>query len=659
MRTARLALGAVVALCVAGAACRKQTSATGPAYVEPTATAKLLGDLSIFALGKVPGADELAARERDIVAGKLSIDAYIDGLLKQPMGGKFAKDLVVAAATGAKERHPIAGHSILQSFDDGADTIYHLGKKCSTSEAVSVRPWWGGGDVKVCPSAYRPEVKGDDHGRTCGAAMLSPRDIDLCGCGPGLIYCSKDRKQFERLQSHVDQEVQDTTAYIVDGDRPIEQLFTMNETMRSADAEFLYRRARVAAGEDTAVLFANDLPASKTKLAPRHEQIPGQHAGILTAPVLTYSSDALRGVMRNYYDYLWCSGASSSLVTTEGVLGLGTVDLRVGDGWKQLASMNICTDCHARLDYGMQFFWGYPSSTQGIDFRPSMAIKGSGPLYGNNINEPRGSAELTPNGFAKLATSQPEFGDCMTRKVVDHVFNGANTAKDFAAVRDAFDETHKIKAMLKVAMQRYAKQALAKPAATTEPAAAEAATTVAAAGGKVPLSPALQKMIKRDCKECHDADDQFVLTVPELDHRTVQLMIDKVGFGSMPKTTEGLDDGDRRAFVAELAAHLYPPGTARESATAFFSDGMRAKPVHKFVSAMQSVTARANGDSKSFRPSSIETSVPQSLMSYTPGIAISAAVTALRACKAAGFKDAELQACADRASAPGAVVVGQ
>jgi hypothetical protein len=659
---------------VAVAACHKGGGAVhGAAPLSPTG--KMLSDLSVFALGHPLPVDEIAAKEKDVVAGKLKVEDYIDALLKQPMGPRLSKDIVMGATSPVKDRHPIPVHSILRTVKDGDDKIYTLREKCTRAEAVSVHPWWDPEkEVLVCKTAYRPDVKGDDSGRTCGASMLAPRDVDLCGCGPYLMYCTESHEAFQRAQDRMLAEVQETAAYVVDGNKPIEELFTMNETVRNNDAEFLYRRGRVANGEDPAKLFpVTGFGDYKGKLMPRYEEIPGQHAGVLSTPALTYSSDALRGVMRNYYDYLWCSGVQSSRVSTDSVLGLGTVDLRVGDGWKKLASMNICTDCHARLDYGMQFFWGYPSSTMGIDFRKSQALKGQGPLYRRNIKDEIGKADLTPAGFAKLATSVPEFGDCMTRRVVDHVFNGTDSSKDYAAVRETFDQTHRIKEMLRTAMTRFAVRKDAPPPKS------DGAATVAAApattADKIALSPALQKMIKRDCKECHDKDDELNLLVPELDRKTLAMMIDRVGFGAMPKNTEGLDDAERRAFVTEVARHLFADAGERDIATSYFSYGMKGLPVHRFFSAVNNITATAatfapepsasdddkkkkRGGLKGFRPSTIESSIAQSMMSYSPSVALSTAVSAMRTCKEAGLKGDALAHCVDEASAPDVVVTG-
>lgn len=669
----RAALAGVMVVALASSpACRgcdeAATTADVPVSVfqEPTREAKLLSDLSVFAVGKPLSQAELQRLSADLTSGARTVDAYIDELLQRPMGPRLAKDIVLSPSEPIKDRHPIPVHSILKHFKEDGRNVYYLKERCKKSDAVEVQAWWDKGPkVLVCPSAYRPKVTGDDEGRTCGASMLSPRDVDLCGCGPALMYCSYGRKHFDRNQERMWQEVRATAAHVVNQGLPIEQLFTMNETVRNDATEALYRRARVADGESAEQLFpVSGYGNFGGKLRPRHEMMPGQHAGVLTTPALTYASDALRGVMRNLYDYLWCAGVSSSRVSTQSVLDLEVVDLRVGDGWKQLASMPICTDCHARLDYGMQFFWGFPSSTMGVDFRPALALKGRGKLYNANIEDERGEEALTPAGFARLAVAQPEFGACMSRKVTDHVFNGSDSPEDFDAVHQVFEASHRIKDMLAVAMKRYAKRELAqKPAASApEPAVVAKATTSAsvttAAEHGVTLSRALRRMIDNECMQCHDKGDAFDFNGDALPRPTLLRMIDKVGFYAMPLGSEKLDDELRRRFVNEAARHLYVDAEERRVATSFFADGMRAHSAHRFRAAMASVGAATGHDVKARAPNTIESAVAQSLIRYSPGIGLATAVSAVASCKKAKLRGAALQSCIERASAPSTVITG-
>jgi hypothetical protein len=634
------------ALLLAG--CKKTASA------EQSAPAKLLSDLAVFARGKPLEIDDAAKRGQQLAEGKLSLEKYIDDLLHKPMGGRFAKDLVIGPSDVVKDRHPVPAHSTLRSTKDGGETVYYLRRKCSASEADRVEAWWGD-HVLVCPDSHRPTVTGDSSGRSCGASMLAPRETEVCGCGPHLMYCTKSEDQFNALQDDFHDELLATVGYVVDNDVPVEELFTMNESVRNKNAEMLYRRARIAAGESPDLLPVKDL-GDAAELRPRIEQVHGQHAGVLSTPALTYGSDALRGVLRNYYDYLWCSGVASSRVTTQAVMDLQVVDLRTGDGWQELASMNICTDCHARLDYGMQFFWGYPSSTMGVDFRPSDVRKGQGPLYGRGISDSRGEDDLTPAGFARLATAQPEFGKCMTRKVVDHVFNGSATNEDFKAVHETFESTHRIKAMLKVAMMRYAEKNKSGPPPRARVAAPK--ESIQPAGDEVRLSKSLRDMLDDKCISCHDKDDPFDFNGGQLPHKTLALMLDQVGFSAMPKTAAGLDEEVRLAFVHELSRHVFTDPEQRKIGDEYFAFGMRAHPVHRFRSAMLNVVDRVDHGAKGSRPSAIETAVDQSQMRYTPSIAVASAVVAVRACKEEKLTGGAFETCIERATAPGVVIVG-
>lgn len=607
-------------------------------------SSKLASDLRLFATGRPATAKDDLPTLKDTHGA----DELISRLLGERFGGRLAKDIIVTPTTPLKDRHPLPNSYVLKKHDG----VYFLREPCA--DAVSVVPWWDDAAklVRICPADYKPEVNGDAEGRTCGASVLDPRDSSVCGCGRMLIHCLESRKQFERFQDQLVQEVTDTVAHVVERDLPLESLFTMNETVATEASEYLYRRARVVAGEPPETLFP--IPAKeRTGLRARHEQTPGQHAGILTTPFMMYASDALRGVMRNFYDYLWCAGVSRSNVNTDAILALKKVDLRVGDGWKDLAAMNVCTDCHARLDYGMQFFWGYPSSTMGIDFRPTQVRTGRGPLYGANIRDDRGEADLTPQGFARLALEQPEFGACMTRKVVDHVFSGTERAEDVDSVSAAFQKTHRFKAMLRVALERYAARELnGEPALPAAPAVARNVD----ADGRIRLPPLLQQRFKDHCKECHGKSDPVPLVGDTLTEAELANVLDQVAFGSMPKTVQGLPDRDRRQFIVEVATLLFPDSRDRDGAIAYHASMLKAAPTHRFFTAMGAVADMGDGGEK-VRPSATETAVSQSLLDFSPGLALSQAAVAIATCKKSANPDAR-RACVERATAPGVVVVG-
>lgn len=652
------AFGAAVmsAGCKADAPAPKaETAAESAAQASASAvSARTLADLAVIIRGKPLDAEDVDAAADEIASGGMTVEAFVDAqLAEKGFARRVASSLIFGGPIGVKGRHPVPGHSVLRARMVDGKKVYYLRKACAPKEAVAVHPWWDPSDpVRVCPDAYQPESRGDAEGRTCGASMLDPRESTACGCGPRLMYCTQDYKQYGRVKSALKRELSDTVVAVVDGGGPIDRLFTDNETVRDKYAEFVYRRARVAAGEPASVLDLDGF-GEKPARAPRHEQVPGHHAGLLTAPALIYGSDALRGVMRNYYTYLWCSEPARSKVSTEAVMKLGKVDLRVGDGWRELAAMDVCTDCHARLDYGMQFFKGFPSSVNGVDFRPSEALSGNGPLYGNDIRDARGEGPLTPQGFAKLVLGQPEFGACLSRRVVDHVFNGMGTADDFDAVEVAFTRTRDLKQMVRVAALRFA----ARPPRPGQP-AAKVVGAAAPAGASVAISEPVRAFLDNHCAECHDEGDRYPFHEAALPRSTVEEMLDLVAFGVMPATPRGLDDAERRRFVELMVPLLWADEAGRVAARAFHDDAYRAHPVPRFGSALRIVAERAGAD-KRLRLSALEHAIRQSEARYSPGFAAASGLAALAACKEAGESGEALVACVARASDPAALIVGE
>lgn len=642
-----------VAFILACAACtRAPVQEAMPPLLAPEV--KLVGDATLFVTGKAVAPDAAIKLGAALKSGTLGVDAFVDELLSGKIDGGFAKDLILGGSQGIKDGHPVPRNMVLHS-ENG---VYRLRAACAAADAVSVDAWWGE-TVKVCPDAYRPEVTGDAQARTCGASFLSPALSEVCGCGPRLMWCTRDVDHWNRVKVDVQREVTDTVGWVVNNDLPLAQLFTMNETVRNDNTESVYRRARVLSGEPAEKVFdRSDFPKGSGP-QPRHEQVPGQHAGILTAPSMIFGSDALRGVMRNYFDFLWCTSQSSSRVTTEAVLGLDVVDLRVGDGWKQLASMKVCTDCHARLDYGMQFFHGWPSSTQGVDFQVKDHLSSKGGFYSSNIKDLRGEGDLNPRAFAQLAVAQPEFGDCMSRRVADHVFNGSHRPDDIAAIKKTFAEKHTLRSMLRTALVRYASAVLQgrAPEAAVAPSSADlAAAPRDAAVVKVPAS--LRRRIDNTCMECHDVGDTFDFNGDELPRQTLAHMLEQVGFGLMPKTAEGLPASERQAIVRELATVLFDDTAERQVAIEWFGSAFRPHAVHRFRSAMDSVAARAGAKSASLSIRAVETAVEQAQMVYSPTMAVSSGLTALKTCRSAFKSETEVQRCVEKASAPEAIVAG-
>jgi hypothetical protein len=205
--------------------------------------------------------------------------------------------------------------------------------------------------------------------------------------------------------------------------------------------------------------------------------------------------------MRVLYEVLWCKDPDSVAVSTEKIFELGVTDLRQGDGWKKLASMPVCTTCHARLDYGMQFFRPLTSDSSRItvDYWPGLYHGQSGALFGNDIHDQRGDGALTPAGFAALAVAQPEFWQCQVKKISEHVFNESASDEDLAAVSATFSRTQSFRAAMRVALLRYAARLPPSLAASSARPLSTTAGSTTATPDPIRLSDSLHRTLEEEC----------------------------------------------------------------------------------------------------------------------------------------------------------------
>ena len=345
---------------------------------------------------------------------------------------------------------------------------------------------------------------------SCDSQIGSPEmeASPLCGCGPNLIRCLRDDEQYDDLNRSFMEEVKLTTAYVVKHDLPMASLFTSNATFRDRNAELYYRRQKIGALELQAVeRELADLARwpEAGMWAPRPELTPGQHAGLLTSPQLLHWLPDRRQRQRGYYEVMWCNLRNSFGATTHKVLEINTTgnNFFTHDSWQRLAHTDLCTDCHARLDYGSRFFMGYPDSRASAHFSPSLAIAGSGPLYGQDIRDRRGEAPLTPHGFATLATAQPDFKSCMTRHFASYVLGDRATAEDVREIEAVVAEAGTFKPPMKRALELYAERWRAESRAVSAP-RVHAASAARGANGAVQVTAAMRTILDEHCLDCHD-----------------------------------------------------------------------------------------------------------------------------------------------------------
>jgi cytochrome c553 len=619
--------------------------------------AKLLDDLALLATGTALPPAALAERAR-LERGEGRLESYVDALLAdEQFASAVAPDVLLTGTQRRLNSWAVPGKFLLKSFQGPQGTVYHLRKPCAPSQAVSVSPWWAPETrVRVCPDSYRPEVTGDaKSGYRCGGGALNPEFNSLCGCGAGLVHCFRDAGQRGAFVESLRKEVRQTLAYVVGRDLPLAQAFLMNETVRDRNAEFTYRRWRLAQGEAVELKDLEEWP-EEGRLAPRHESVPGQHAGILTAAHLAFQ-DTPRQTLREYGTLLWCVSHASVGVSASSMLSLGALDLRQGEGWRQLATRPVCAGCHARLDYGMQFVAGYPGHNVAVAFDPAAQKPGMGPLYIDGAEDLRGQAPLTPRGFAQLSVEQPEFRACVVRRVMEHVFNGRAGELDVRAAQEAFTREGTLRAAMRVALLRFAgrwRQGL--PRAPALP-GGEGLTP---AGGEVRLERGLRARLDEACGACHgsaDGEGRLELSGDRLPRETIERMLHQVAFGLMPKTTERLDEQVRLEMVGGLVAALFPDEGSRATAMRYFGTRMRALPVLPTQVLLRQVRARS-GAAEPATWTLHENGLSPELMQYTPGVAAVVALEALRGCKAAGHQGEALARCVEEASAPGALMLG-
>lgn len=461
------------------------------------------------------------------------------------------------------------GYVLQSTRTPSGETLYYLRRPCSPEVAAKVQPWWAATTtVLVCPEDYKPSYlarPGTDW--QCGSVKLNLEASAECGCGPHLARCFRNAAHRDAIRGSLRRENVRTIAWVVDHDLPIETLFTSNETYRDYNVELVYTSWRLLDGENVAYPDPADWPGDG-KWAARSESRPGMHAGILTTPFTLLSGDATRALMRELYELLWCKAPESSHVDAQAIWSLGVTDLRDGKGWQRLAAMPVCTRCHARLDHGAQFFSGFLGTLRSDHYMTALQRSGEEPLYGDDIDDPRGQAERSPLGFARAATAQDEFGACMVERVAHHVLGGPPAPDDDGALREQLARSHSLRDLVRVALLREA--ARWRRGARLDVAGWPALKPAPDEHGDLALSPWLHGELEGSCADCHDDGPRAFTGRRALDRPLLERMLRAVAFDEMPRKPGVLAPDRRRAIVRELIAMLYPDEAAREAAHQVF-----------------------------------------------------------------------------------------
>lgn len=636
-------------------ACRPEPAAeVVPDRPRPGSTERLLERLALLATQHVPGAGELARTARAVDADPGELAPYVDGLLHDR---RFTSNVASSMFVVYGNQHP-TGYVLQNTRSPDGELLYYLRRPCAPEDAETVQPWWAPTTtVHVCPDSHRPTYllrPGTDW--HCGSVKLNLDASQDCGCGPHLANCFRDPAHREAVRASLRRENIQTVGWIVDHDLPIETLFTSNATFRDYTAELVYTSWRLLNGEAVTYPDPADWPRDG-KWAARPESRPGMHAGILTTPQTLLSADATRTLLKLLYELLWCKAPASSHVDAQTIWSLGVTDLRYGSGWQRLAAMPVCTSCHARLDHGAQLFSGYLGTQRADRYIPALQQSGEEPVYGDDIDDPRGQAERSPLGFARFATAQDEFGACMVEDVARGVFGGPPSPEDEQVLREAFGRAHSIRDVMRAALLREAARWQRGHRETSGDPVPRwpSRASVADERGDLPLSPSLRGELERSCADCHADGPRAFTAKPALDRPLLARMLRAVAFADMPRPPAVLPPARRRALVRELIAMLYPDERSRSAAQRVFESSTRWRAPIPEAARLAAVHAHA-GVPEAARPgldfAYDETRHPVQVRGpsgapLSPMIALDLAAAGLAACAQVG--DPDRGACLDRA----------
>lgn len=654
LRVFAASLVCVLAACARGAssplpAVSAETSVHSAQELNRGLYLELRTQLSLLATGKSPDPRGDAAWLAQVAADpKRAVGDTIAALVSDPdFARRIGPRLVASGAIHAPGVEPTSRRWVLRR---GANDVFFLRRACAAADVVTVVPWWDPTrTVKICTDSYRPaRFEAGNHAGYCSGLLQAPGEhqdeATACGCGPNLMRCFPSEERLVQFTKNLVAEVVETASHVIEEDSSLDRAFTSTSTFRNADAELLYRRWRVEAQHLGAIPGLDELatwPAAG-KWAPRDEIMPGEHAGILTALMTIYRATGLRAVAAWMHEWMWCDRKASANVETKPILDIAHAalknggDIRSGVGAASLMHLPGCTSCHARLDSTTPFFKGFMDIRVGQHYEPTEVLRDRGPLYHDDIKDPRGTAELTPASFAKLAVALPEYSACMAQKVGSHIFANRATAADLDAIRSAFDEGHVMRRAFRVGLERYAARFVG---ASAEP---EPAVTFPAA---------LSNDVERRCLGCHGAWSSLhaanAWPIP-----LASEMLRRVAAGEMPKG-KPLEPAVRDDLVLRIERAILGGAGGGDAGDAAARE--RALPIHLLPQVLEGIQDRA-GARAEMGLSLVD--VHSEVAQYTPGVAAMVMLQAAKTCRSSGRAGAAFEACLANATDPSSIING-
>jgi len=314
--------------------------------------------------------------------------------------------------------YQVAPYTLKPGRTPKGQAYFYLDDACEPDELERVAPWWDPrASILVCAKDVKPAlVRDPNSGAYCEASENQAAER-TCGCGPHLVNCAKDAEQAVRLRQATRQEIIRTLEWTIRSRRPLGEILTGSETVRSGLGSWFYQRSEFFR---TGVLPRVDLNAALAR-SPRPDGFDG---GIISAPYLLYFDPARRPIMAALWHDLLCVPFQSTHVTADDIL---TVGLNFRQSARPvLAEKAGCKSCHVRLEYGMQALEQFPNGHNGqrLDATVSKTGKKATRFYVRDENDLRAEGPATPAWLADMFRRQPEFATCMADKTLAYIYGG-------------------------------------------------------------------------------------------------------------------------------------------------------------------------------------------------------------------------------------------
>lgn len=623
-----------------------------PVATQPTPTPispGLLRDLAILTTKSEPSeALKILASHNDIdgVVSMLVDDRRFTNEVVPAMLLEDMRSTTIVAVAGSSVRR-------LKPGNHPSEPLY-LDKACKPSDATKVEPWWAlGTEVLVCNDAYRPAVlEGESLPKRpgvrplCGSVYRAfhPEWGKACGCGRNLVNCVPDKALPQQIKASLTNEILDTVGHVVSSGAPIQAIYLGSETVRDKLAEITYRKHDMAQGKPwKAGLDAFQKPV----WAPRKEDFPGMHAGILTATNIARFYDGQRAMMMTYFIMMTCSGADGAHVNAHQALAFMTEDIRIAGGQEDLlATAPGCTNCHARMEHAVPFFAAWRSAFRSLEIEPELQQIKEGRIYLNDIDDLRATTKTTPAAFAEVVTAQPEFASCQASRIVKYIFNKAPAHEVNERLIAMIASRKPARDVLKSALKEYIE--LSSRGAAASPSQVDPSmlppTPFDADAVRTLDSSLIAAMVV--CEDCHGDGDAWIDRAVKSHQATALHLLraaDMVASGSMPKH-QRIPEAERETIVTKLCETAWNDKTMGRATAAVLLGQRQPAQVHEFTTVVNVFAGP---------PADEPWKVPELYMKpgynfLTPGTAANFGFETLRVCREREKAPADVQACIDK-----------